>query len=94
MEKISNKDFVARIAEESGLSKKQAGEVIRIIFEEIRKQICAGMSVSIYGFGIFGVADRKARTGINPATKKPIEIPAKKLPVFKPFNSFKEEVNG
>ncbi|MDP8220753.1 MAG: HU family DNA-binding protein, partial [Candidatus Stygibacter frigidus] len=51
-----------------------------------------GDKVSLVGFGTFKVAERKARTGVNPSTGKKIKIPARKVPVFKPGKKLKESV--
>lgn len=48
------------------------------------KTVKAGERVSLVGFGTFSVVERAARTGINPATKQPVEIAAKKVVKFKP----------
>lgn len=50
--------------------------------------------VSLVGFGTFSVAHRAARPGINPATKKTITIPAKKVAKFKAGSELAEAVNG
>jgi len=50
--------------------------------------------VSLVGFGSFSVAHRKARNGVNPKTKKPLKIPARKVPVFKAGKRLKEAVKG
>ena len=44
-----------------------------------------GDKIQLVGFGSFEVKNRAARTGRNPKTKEPIEIPASKLPMFKPW---------
>lgn len=50
--------------------------------------------VSLVGFGTFSVAERAARQGINPSTKKPIKIAAKKVAKFKAGSELAEAVNG
>jgi DNA-binding protein HU-beta len=54
----------------------------------------AGDKVQLVGFGSFEVKDRAARTGHNPRTKEVIEIPASRLPVFKPGKALKSAVEG
>ena len=80
------------VAEKPELTKKAAGEVIDLIFEEIMNDVKKGKKVDISGFGKFVLKVRKARTGINPATKETIKIPASKVPGFKPAKAFKELV--
>jgi DNA-binding protein HU-beta len=51
-----------------------------------------GEEVSISGFGTFEAADRKARKGVNPATGKPMSIPAKRVPKFRAGKALKDQV--
>lgn len=80
------------VAEKPELTKKAAGEVIDFIFDEIAKAVKKDQKVDISGFGKFVLKSKKARTGINPATKETIKIPASKAPGFKPAKAFKELV--
>lgn len=80
------------VAEKPELTKKAAGEVIDFIFDTIAKNVKKGAKVDISGFGKFVLKEKKARTGINPATKETIKIPASKAPGFKPAKAFKELV--
>lgn len=80
------------VAEKPELSKKAAGEVVDFLFATIAKNVNEGKKVDISGFGKFVCKERKARTGINPATKETINIPASRVPGFKPAKAFKELV--
>ena len=80
------------VAAKPELTKKAAGEVIDLLFNEIANDIKAGKKVDISGFGKFVLKERKARTGINPATKETINIPASRVPGFKPAKALKELV--
>lgn len=93
MNKIKSSEFIARIAQETGLSKSKTSEVIGVVFDEIRRQLLRGTSVGLKGFGTFSVQERKPRTGFDPNTKRSIQIPAKKVVVFKLSSVFKEELN-
>jgi nucleoid DNA-binding protein len=73
-------DFIAKKAE---ITKKQAGIALRATTDGIIEALQAGEKVTFIGFGTFKVAPRKARTGINPQTKKKIKIAARKVPVFR-----------
>jgi DNA-binding protein HU-beta len=53
------------------------------VIKSISEALISGDKVSLVGFGTFSVVERSARAGINPATKKPIKIPAKKVAKFK-----------
>jgi DNA-binding protein HU-beta len=61
---------------------------IDIISEALKKNV----QVVLTDFGTFSVLKRKARTGVNPATGKKMQIPAKKVPKFKPGKALKELV--
>jgi len=51
-----------------------------------------GEEVSVAGFGIFAVKDRAARVARNPKTGEPVNVPAKRVPKFKPAKALKEAV--
>lgn len=93
MADVNKKSLVELLVTEyPELTKKQAGEIIDTIFTEIVNQVKKDAKVDISGFGKFVLKTRKARTGINPATKETIKIPASKVPAFKVAKAFKEAV--
>jgi len=55
------------------------------ITDEIKEQLAKGEEVRIVGFGVFKQITRKARTGRNPSTGQPMEIPEKTGVKFKPY---------
>lgn len=71
------------MAAESGLSKVDSKKALDAFVASVSKAMKAGDKVSLVGFGTFSVAERAARTGINPSTKQTIKIPAKKVVKFK-----------
>lgn len=88
-----NKDqFIAKIAEKSGLSKKDAGACLDATLETLESELGNGGSVTFVGFGTFEVRERAARTGRNPRTKETIEIPATRVPNFRPGKALKDAV--
>ncbi|MBO4838870.1 MAG: HU family DNA-binding protein [Lachnospiraceae bacterium] len=90
---MNKKDFIAAVAENAGVSKKEAELVVKAAFEELEKVLVNGDKVSITGFGTFEVRERKARTGKNPRTNETVKIEACKAPAFKPSHVLKEAVN-
>ena len=70
-----------------------AGRALDAITESIAKALKEGDQVALVGFGTFLVKERAARTGRNPQTGNPIEIPAAKIPSFKAGKALKEAVN-
>ena len=80
---MNKTELVAKIAEGAGLSKVDAKKALEATLEAIKKAVKKSEKVALVGFGTFDVTKRKARKGINPATKKAITIPAKKVVKFK-----------
>lgn len=88
---MNKAEFVAMIAEKSGLTRKQADAAVAAFTQTVTETLKAGDKVQLMGFGTFEIKDRPARTGRNPATGEAIEIAASKTPVFKAGKSFKDE---
>ena len=87
-------ELIAKVAAETGLTKKDTATAVESILAAITDAVAAGDKVSLTGFGIFEAKHREARTGRNPRTKETVEIPASTVPVFKAGKAFKEKVNG
>ena len=79
---MNKAELISAMAAESGLSKTDSA--LDAFIASVTKAMKAGDKVSLVGFGTFSVVERGARMGINPSTKKPIEIAAKKVVKFKP----------
>lgn len=73
-------------------TQKQAKEVVDTIVGAISDALAKDDTVQIAGFGTFKVSQRKARTGRNPQTGAPIQIPASKVPKFSAAKALKEAV--
>ncbi|KAA0250189.1 HU family DNA-binding protein [Acidobacteria bacterium ACD] len=86
-------EIVEAIAQEAGLSKKDATAAFESLVETIRGSLKKGERVAVPGLGIFSVTDRKARTGINPQTKAKIKIAASKAAKFKAGKELKDLLN-
>ena len=85
---MNKAELVDVIAKEAGTTKKDAETVINKMMETIVKRVASGEKVTLVGFGTFEVRQRKARTGRNPKTNQPLEIPAKRVPGFKVGKEF------
>ena len=83
--------LVAKIAEKSGLSKKQAEQALGAFIDSVTEALKEGDKVQLMGFGTFEVKERAARTGRNPSTGETIEIPASKTPSFKAGKGLRDE---
>jgi len=89
---VKKAQLAQMLAERFGVSKKQGAEWLDAFTDEITKLLRKGEKVNITGFGIFKVADRKAREGRNPKTGETIQIKASKKPRFTPGKLLKEAV--
>jgi len=91
--KVMNKtELIQAVVEKSGLTKKDVTKVVESTFESITETLQSGEKVQLIGFGNFEVRERAARKGRNPRTKEDIEIPASKVPAFKPGKALKDAV--
>lgn len=80
---MNKTEFINAVAEKSGLSKVDAKKAVEAFVETVSSELKEGGKVSLLGFGSFSVAEKSARKGVNPKTKQPIEIPARKSVKFK-----------
>ena len=87
-------ELVAPIAEKTELSKKDAEKAVKAFTEVVEEELKKGGKIQLVGFGTFEVAERAARTGINPSTKETIQIPASKAPKFKAGKALKDSINA
>ncbi len=89
---MNKTELIAAVAEQAGLTKKDAERVLTAAFDTITASLAKGDRVQVSGFGIFEVKAREARVGRNPRTKETIQIPATKTPVFKAAKALKDTV--
>ncbi|ABW32280.1 HU family DNA-binding protein [Acaryochloris marina] len=85
-------ELVDAIAENTGVTKKQADTTLSATIETIVDAVSSGEKVTLVGFGSFEARDRKAREGRNPKTGEKMTTPASKAPVFSAGKLFKEKV--
>jgi DNA-binding protein HU-beta len=89
---MNKSELIAKVAELSELSKKDASKAIESVFEAISDALKSGDKVQLVGFGNFEVRERSARKGRNPQTGQEIEISASKVPAFKPGKALKDGI--
>lgn len=89
---MNKTELITVMAETSGLSKKDCDATLAAFIATIETALKSGDKVQLVGFGSFEVKERAARTGRNPRTKEPVEIPASKAPAFKAGQAFKEAI--
>ncbi len=91
---MKKSEFVALVAEQVGLSKKDTEKTIDAVFAAVGDVIASGDKLQISGFGTFETKERAARTGHNPRTGEEISIDAATVPVFKPGKALKDKVDA
>lgn len=89
---MNKADLVSKIAEQTGMTKKDAEKFVGAFFNTVEGALKAGDKVQLIGFGTFEVRERGARKGRNPQTGEEIEIPAARVPAFKPGKALKDAV--
>ena len=90
---LTKADIVERVYKEAGFSKKEASDLVDLVFKVIKDTLSRGEKVKISGFGNFVVREKKARVGRNPQTGTDIEISARRVLTFKPSQVLKETLN-
>ena len=91
---MNKTELINAVAEKAVLSKKDSEAAVTAALDVISAALAEGDEVRLVGFGTFEVKKRAARTGRNPKTKEPIEIPASPVPVFKAGKVLKDTVGG
>ena len=80
---MNKTELIDKIAASAGITKDQAKAALNATTNALKDALIAGDKIQLVGFGTFSVNERPAREGINPATKKKIQIAAKKVAKFK-----------
>jgi DNA-binding protein HU-beta len=89
---MTKSEFIDKVADESGLSKKDAGTAVDAVINTIEQSLKSGEEVSFTGFGKFHVAERGAREGRNPRTGETMQIAASKVPRFTAGSGLKKAI--
>ncbi|PIP93662.1 MAG: integration host factor subunit alpha [Bdellovibrio sp. CG12_big_fil_rev_8_21_14_0_65_39_13] len=89
---MTKADIVERVYKEAGFSKKEAADLVDLVFKIIKDTLSKGEKVKISGFGNFSIRDKATRVGRNPQTGEAMEISARRVLTFKPSQVLKEDV--
>ena len=89
---MTKAELIEKVAKEAKITKAAANKSIDAIIDGVSKALKKGERVSLVGFGTFSVSKRKARTGRNPQTGKPIKIAARKVAKFKAGSALRKAV--
>jgi integration host factor subunit beta len=90
---MTKAELVEEVSRAAELTKKDAEVVVEEVFKNIIQALNRGEKIELRGFGSFRVRSRDARRGRNPKTGEPVDIPAKRVPYFKPGKELKELIN-
>ena len=90
---MSKQDLIAKIAQDTGISKANAAAAVESFFEGITKSLKRGQPITFVGFGTFKTAQRKARMARNPQTGAAIKIPKRRVVKFSAGKGLKTAVN-
>ena len=86
-------DLVNKIAKEMNISKQEAEAGVNFFFQTMKDALLRGEEIELRGFGSFRFRSRGARSGRNPRTGKPVQVPPKKVLYFKPSKILKNLIN-
>jgi DNA-binding protein HU-beta len=89
---MTKAELIEKVSKDAKVTKVAAGKTIDAIIDGITKALKKGDRVSLVGFGSFSISKRKARTGRNPQTGKPIKIAARKVAKFKAGSALRKAV--
>jgi integration host factor subunit alpha len=92
---MTKADIVENVYEKlGGFTKKEAADMVDVVFETIKDTLAEGEKLKISGFGNFVVRSKRERVGRNPQTGEEITISARRVLTFKPSQVLKNSLNG
>ncbi len=91
---MTKADLVDAIYEKIGFSKKEASDLVELVFDTLKDSLAQGAKIKISGFGNFVVREKRSRVGRNPQTGESIEISARRVLTFRPSQVLRSQVNG
>lgn len=89
---MTKQQLIEALAHETGLDLTTAGKAVDSVIDIITRTVADGRKVTLTGFGTFEAVHRAERVGRNPQTGEPVEIPATRVPKFRPGTRFKDAV--
>jgi integration host factor subunit beta len=91
---MTKADIIKILADQVGLTRREAAEVLSVVLDGVVDAIRAGEKVELRGFGSFRTRKRLARAGRNPRTGAQVNVPPKVVPYFKPGKQLREVLAG
>jgi len=90
---MTKADLVEEVSRVTELTRKDSEVIVDTLFDSVIKALKTGDKLEVRGFGSFRVRQRNARVGRNPKTGEKVEVPAKRVPYFKPSKELKDLIN-
>lgn len=90
---MTKAELIDAIAEKSGLTKRDVGEVVETLFDIVKSTLSSGEKVQLIPFGSFEVRERQKREGRNPKTGERLTIPARRVPAFHAGKDLRDAVD-
>jgi integration host factor subunit beta len=90
---MTKADLIEEVSRLAELTRKDSEIIVETIFDSVVRSLRSGDKIEIRGFGSFRTRQRKPRVGRNPKTGARVDVPAKKIPYFKPSKELKDVIN-
>jgi len=90
---MTKADLVEKVTAAGELTRRDGEVIVETIFDAVIGALKSGDKIEIRGFGSFRTRQRNSRIGRNPKTGERVEVPAKKVPYFKPSKELRDLVN-
>ncbi|OGP94841.1 MAG: integration host factor subunit alpha [Deltaproteobacteria bacterium RBG_16_54_18] len=90
---MTKAEIVERVYERVGFSKKEAADIVELVFDLMKETLESGEKIKVSGFGNFIVKEKRARRGRNPQTGEEIEIAPRRVLTFRPSQTLKKLLN-
>lgn len=90
---MNKKGFIDKLSEKSGFTKKDCEVFLQVFMDSVDEVLSDGDDIKLVGFGTFGTKERAERVGRNPKTNEEIQIPARRVPVFRFGEVYKKRIS-
>lgn len=90
---MNKKELISKLASKTGVKQDDVNKVLTEFIDTVTAELQAGEKIALVNFGTFEVVDKAARKSRNPRTGEEIEIPAKRVPRFRPGKGFKDAID-
>src|SRR3954451_9348962 len=91
---MTKADIVEALYEKVGFSKKEAADLVELVFDTLKGTLAKGQKIKISGFGNFVVREKRSRVGRNPQTGESIQISARRVLTFRPSQVLRADVGS